>query len=192
MFEDFMTDTISVQKLSGQKIEGLKASVQSHQVDLDRPDVLIEIGDLIERRMSNGATETYEVLDPVFYEAFHGIPAHYQIKVKKLGVPEAKARTQQITYNISGHNARINHDSVDNSTNTVNIGSDLEDYVSALRQVISTLDASERKGASEIVDAVEANLASPKPSKTVISTLLSALPHLASISTIASSIIAAL
>ncbi|WP_460418872.1 hypothetical protein [Pseudomonas sp. microsymbiont 2] len=192
MFEDFNTDTISVRKQDGQTIEGLQASVQPGKVFLDRADVAVEIGDLIERKLSNGTLETYEVLDPVFYEAFHDIPAHYQMRVKKLGVPEAKARIQSITYNISGHNARVNHDSVDNSTNTVTIGSDLQDYVGALRQVISTLDDSKRKDASEIVDAVEANLSSPKPSKTVISTLLSALPHLASISTIASAIVAAL
>ncbi|MCC0191383.1 hypothetical protein [Pseudomonas aeruginosa] len=193
MFEDFMTDTISVQKQNGEKIEGLKAAVQSHQIDLDRADVLIEVGDLIERRMSNGATETYEVIDPVFHEAFHGIPAHYQMKVKKLGVPEAKARIQSITYNINGNNARVNHDSVDNSTNTVTIGGGLQEHVDSLRQIIATLqDVQERKDATDIVDAVEANLASQKPSKTVVSTLLAALPHVASISTIASSIISAL
>lgn len=193
MFEDFMTDTISVQKQNGEKIEGLKAAVQSHQIDLDRSDVLIEVGDLIERRMSNGATETYEVIDPVFHEAFHGIPAHYQMKVKKLGVPEAKARIQSITYNINGNNARVNHDSVDNSTNTVTIGGGLQEHVDSLRQIIATLqDVQERKDATDIVDAVEANLASQKPSKTVVSTLLGALPHVASISTIASAIISAL
>ncbi|MNF58719.1 hypothetical protein D3C84_402870 [compost metagenome] len=192
MFEEFMNDTIAIQKQNGDKVEGLKASVQSPLIHLDNPAVVVEIGDLIERRMSNGAIETYEVLDPDFYEAFHGFPPHYKLRVRKLGVPEAKARVQSITYNISGHNARVNHDSVDNSTNTVTIGNDLQDYVDALRQVISTLGDAQRKDASEIVDAVAANLASQKPSKTVVSALLSALPHLASISTITSSILAAL
>lgn len=192
MFDEFMNDAISIQKLNGEKIDGLKASVQTNQVHLDRSDVLVEVGDLIERRMSNGATETYEVLDPVFYEAFHGIPAHYQIKTKKLGVPEARARVERITYNISGNNARVNHGSVDNSTNTVTISSDQQDYIEALRQVIAKLDAPQRAEAADIVDAVEVNLASKKPSKTVVATLLAALPALASISTIAASIVASL
>lgn len=192
MFDEFMNDAISIQKLNGEKIDGLKASVQPNQVHLDRSDVLVEVGDLIERRMSNGATETYEVLDPVFYEAFHGIPAHYQIKTKKLGVPEARARVERITYNISGNNARVNHGSVDNSTNTVTISSDQQDYIEALRQVIAKLDAPQRAEAADIVDAVEVNLASKKPSKTVVATLLAALPALASISTIAASIVASL
>lgn len=192
MFDDFMNDAISIQKLNGEKIDGLKASVQHNQVHLDRSDVLVEVGDLIERRMSNGATETYEVIDPVFYEAFHGIPAHYQIQTKKLGVPEARARVERITYNISGHNARINNGSIDNSTNTVTLSSDQQDYIEALRQVIAKLDAPQRAEAADIVDAVEANLTSKKPSKTVIATLLAALPALASISTIAASIVASL
>lgn len=64
--------------------------------------------------------------------------------------------------------------------------------MSGLRQIISTLETAQQKEASEIVDAVEANLSSQKPSKPVVSALLSALPHVASISTIASAIIAAL
>ena len=48
------------------------------------------------------------------------------------------------------------------------------------------------RGALEIVDAVALQLASPKPSKTVVSTLLKALPHVASIATLASAIISAL
>lgn len=192
MFEDFMNDNIAIQKQNGEKVEGLKASVQAPLIYLDNTAVIVETGDLIERRVSNGTVETYEVIDPVFHEEFHGIPANYELKVRKLGLPEAKARVHSITYNISGPNARINNDSTDNSTNNVTITNDLHDHVAALRQIITTLGDTQRQSASEIVDAVEANLTCHKPSKTVISTLLSALPHIASISAIASSIIAAL
>jgi hypothetical protein len=61
-------------------------------------DILIEIGDLIQRKMSNGGKEIYEVINPEFYEKTYSIPAHYQIKHKKLGVPEAKQAVQSITY----------------------------------------------------------------------------------------------
>ncbi|MBP5119413.1 hypothetical protein HUS85_26555 [Pseudomonas protegens] len=192
-FGDFMTDSIIVRKQNGEVLEGLKASVQRDAIFLDRSDVLIEPRDLIERRMSNGAVETFEVVDPGFQEAFHGIDAHYQMAVRKLGLPEAKQRVESITYNITGHNARINNGSVDNSTNAVNIGSDLREYIDGLRQAIQTLtDAQQKQNALEIVDAVEGQLAAPKPSKAVVSTLLKALPHLASISTLASAIVSAL
>lgn len=192
-FADFMTDTITVRKSTGEVIENLKASVQSSEIFLDRSDVLIEPKDLIERKMSNGGVETFDVIDPGFQEAFHGINAHYQMKVKKLGLPEAKQRIHTITYNITGHNARINNDSVDNSTNTVNIAGEVQEYVVALRQIIESIgDTKQREDASEILGGVESQLALPKPSKTVISVLLSALPHIASISSLASAIIGAL
>lgn len=192
-FEDFMTDTITVRKSTGEVIEDLKASVQSNQIFLDRSDVLVEPGDLVERKMSNGGVETFDVIDPGFHEAFHGIDAHYQMRVKKLGLPEAKQRVHSITYNITGHNARINNDSVDNSTNSVSIGGELQEYLTALRQIVGTIDdAKQKKDASEILDGVESQLALPKPSKTVVSVLLSALPHIASISSLASAIIGAL
>lgn len=192
-FDEFMTDNIIVRKQNGDVLEGLKASVQRDAVFLDRSDVLIEPKDLIERRSSNGAVETFEVVDPGFHEAFHGIKAHYQMSVRKLGLPEAKQRVESITYNITGHNARINNHSVDQSTNTVSIGADLREYVEGLRQVIQTLtDAQQKEDALEIVDAVEVQLTSSKPSKTVISTLLKALPPAASIASLASAIISAL
>lgn len=192
-FEDFMTDDIIVRKQNGDVLEGLKASVQRDNIFVDRSNVLIEPRDLIERRMSNGAVETFEVIDPGFHEAFHGIKAHYQMSVRKLGLPEAKQRVESITYNITGHNARINNHSIDQSTNTVNIGADLREYIDGLRQAIQSLtDAQQKQEALEIVDAVEVQLASSKPSKTVVSTLLKALPHVASIATLTSAIISAL
>lgn len=190
---DFMTDSISVRKQNGDLLEGLKASVQRSKIFLDRSDVLIEPMDLIERRASNGAIETFEVIDPGFHEAFHGIEAHYQMSVRKLGLPEAKQRVESITYNIIGHNARINNNSVDQSTNTINVGADLQEYVDGLRQVIQNLpDVQQKQHALEIVDAVEVQLTSPKPSKTVVSTLLDALPHVASIAALVSAILSGL
>src|SRR5690606_36388922 len=87
-FDDFMTDSISILKKDGKRLTNLRASVQSQEVLINRSDILIETGDLIERTMSNGGVETFEVIDPGFQERFHGIEAHYQMKVKKLGIPE--------------------------------------------------------------------------------------------------------
>lgn len=181
-FDDFMTDNITVRKQSGDVLEGLKASVQRDKIFLERSDVLIEPRDLIERRMSNGAVETFEVIDPGFHEAFHGINALNTL----LGLRKAELANRHLV-------VRINNHSVDQSTNTVNIGTDLHEYIDGLRQVIQSLtDAQQKQNALEIVDAVEVQLASPKPSKMVVSTLLQALPHVASIATLASAIISAL
>ena len=66
---------------------------------LMQSDVLIEPRDIIQRIMSNGGRETFKVIDPGFHESFHNIPAHYQMKVQKLGIPEADKAIQSVIYN---------------------------------------------------------------------------------------------
>lgn len=135
-FKEIMTDKIKIIKTDGQEIEDLKASVQKKGIYLMQSDVLVEPHDLIQRIMSNGGTETFKVLDPGFHEGVHGIPAHYQMKVQKLGIPEAKNAIQSITYNFSGSNARVNNNSTDNSTNIINVNQDISEHLSILRQEV--------------------------------------------------------
>lgn len=193
-FQNMMRDTIKVLKSDGQEIEGLKASVQSKGIYLMRSDVLVEPNDLIQRIMSNGGIETFKVIDPGFHEGLHGIPSHYQMRVQKLGLPEAEKAIQSITYNISGPNARVNNNSVDNSTNISNINSDISEHISMLRQEIQRLINvhEEQKEALELVDAIEGQFKSDSPSKAVLKTLITALPHVGSISSIGSFLLSAL
>ena len=189
-----MTDRIKVIKSDGQEVDGLKASVQSKGIYLMQSDVLIEPNDLIQRIMSNGGTETFKVIDPGFHEGLHSIPAHYQMKVKELGVPEAEKAIQSITYNISGPNARVNNHSTDNSTNVVSINQDVADHLIMLRQEIEKLISSseDKKDALEVVDAIQGQFESGSPSKAVIKTLVSALPHAGSIASIGSFLLSAI
>lgn len=193
-FQDMMVDTIKVLKSDGHEIEGLKASVQSKRIVLMRSDVLVELNDLIQRVMSNGGTETFMVIDPVFYEGQDGIPSHYQMKVQKLGLPEAEKAIKSITYNISGPNARVNNNSVDNSKNVANINSDISEHISMLRHEIQRLISiqEEQKEALELIDAIERQYESGSPSKAVLKTLISALPHVGSIASIGSFLLSAL
>ena len=81
----FMKDTVSLIKKNGKKTDGIRASVQKRKIFINhKANILIETGDLIHRKMSNGGEETYEVIDPGFYERHGGIPAHYQMDVKKV------------------------------------------------------------------------------------------------------------
>jgi len=68
-FATMMKDKIKVLKSDGQKSEELSASVQSKGIYLMSSAVLIEPNDLIQRKMSNGGTETFQVIDPGFHEA---------------------------------------------------------------------------------------------------------------------------
>ena len=193
-FDDLMTDKVRVLNQAGEVAEDVKASVQKNKILIQRSDILIQSGDLIQRVMSNGAEETFRVIDPGYHEAFHGIPAGYQMDVQKLGIPEAKSATQNITYNISGTNNRINQNSTDNSVNITNINPDIQEHIQALRDEIKRLDITEDKAIEsyELIDAVEAQLALDKPSKSVVQTLLSGLPHAGSISSIGSFIVSLL
>lgn len=192
-FSDLLNDNVTLLKKNGDRVDGIKASVQSKKIFINRSDVLIETGDLIQRKMSNGGEDTYEVIDPGFHEDFGGIEAHYQMTHRKLGLPEAKAAVQSITYNISGPNARINNNSTDNSVNTVNINPDVAEHISMLRQEVKRLlPQQEQLPALEVVDAIESQFESSKPSKVVIKTLLGALPRAGSIASIGSFLLSAL
>ena len=185
-----MNDTIDLLKSDGTKKTGLKASVQKNKIFMDANGVLVEPQDLILRRMSNGAEETYRVIDPGFHENFHGIKAHYQMEVHKLGLPEAKSAVQSITYNITGNNARINQNSIDNSTNVVQIDARAIQYIEALRKEIdgSSLSASEKVEANEVIDEVDGSFRSGNPKKSVVTALLKSLPHVASVASIVSTL----
>ena len=186
-FSDFQKDIVSLFKKNGEVVENIKAGVQPKIIFIQRSDILIETGDLIQRKMSNGGQETYEVIDPGFREKSQISPAHYQIRHRNLGLPEAKKAIESIVYNLNGPNAKVNNNSVDNSINTVNMNSDIAEHISALRQEIHRLlDGQKQKEALEIADAIDAQFNSNSPSKLVLSTLIKVLPNVASISSIGS------
>lgn len=190
-FDRLLTDKVSVLKADGQRIDDIRAAVQSGRIDIMRSDFLLESGDLILRKASNGAEETYRVLDPGFREKFGAIPAGYGARVANLGIQEAEGAVRSITYNITGNNARVNHGSVDNSVNVVAGNAEALELLGALRDEIGRLDLgdSERKDAVDLLDATEAQIKSGSPSRVVLSAMLKGLPHAASVATIASAIL---
>lgn len=194
VFDDLLTDTVSLVKQNGTNVEGIKASVQTNKIFIQGKKPLIESGDLIQRKMSNGGEETFEVIDPGFHEDFHGIPAGYQMRVRKLGIPEARSAIQSITYNVTGHNARINQNSIDQSVNVVQLPPDVSDNLQALRAEIERLiqDPSKRLEATEVVDAIEGQFNSGAPKKSVIQALVRGLPSAGSIASIGSFLVSLL
>jgi len=190
-FSKLMNDKVSLLKKDGTKVGDLRASVQRNKIYMDAGKLLIEPGDLIQRTMSNGAEETYRVIDPGFYEALGGIPANYQMEVQKLGLPEAKQAIHSVTYNITGHNARINQNSIDNSTNVTQIDARAFQHIEALRSEVGRLRLSdqEKAAAVEVIDTVEEQLKSGSPKKSVVQALLKSLPQVANIASIVAAIL---
>jgi hypothetical protein len=189
-FADMMNDTIELLKTDGTKKTGLKASVQKSKILMEANGILVEPQDLIIRKMSTGGEETYRVIDPGFYEDIGGINAHYQMEDHKLGLPEAKTAVQNNTYNITGNNARVNQNSVDNSSNVVQIDARAIHYVEALRKEIDglNLSVSEKVEANEIIDDVESAFRSGNPKRSVVTALLKALPQAANVASIVSAL----
>lgn len=119
-FADIMNDTVDLIKADGtKKIEGIKASVREKMTFIERSDVLIESGDLLQRKASNGSVSNYKVIDPGFHEASKSMAAHYQIKHKNLSIQEAEEMVQNITYNfgsISAEQMQVGNDNTQNVT----------------------------------------------------------------------------
>lgn len=190
MFDEFHTDNISIIKSNGQRYDGLKASVQRDKIYFENSSILVEPRDLIQRNMSNGGVETFEVIDPGFVEAIMDFEANYQMRVRKMGIPEAEKAVRNITYNISGANARVNNHSVDNSINNATINPEVPSLIAALRSELSKvgLSSQERVEVDEVVDEIESQLSTQAPKKTVIKSLLAALPHVETVAAISASI----
>ena len=188
------TDTVTLIKQDGTTVEGIKAIVQSKKIFIQGHAPLIESGDLVQRKMSNGAEDTYEVIDPGFHEKFHGIPAGYLMDVRKLGVPEAKSAIHSVTYNVTGNSARINQNSVDHSVNVVQLSSDIVENLEALRQEINRFieEDSRRSEALEVVDAIEHQFKSGSPKQAVVRALVQGLPAAGSIASIGSFLLSCL
>lgn len=193
-FSNMMNDQLLLRKQNGEVVEGIKSAVTPNKIITERYDIQIESGDLLVRKLPSGLEETFKIIDPVFYQGFSGISSGYNISYKKLGIPEAETEVKNITYNFHGNNARVNNDSVDNSTNIVNMGSEISEHIELLRNEVNRLiqDKTEKSDALDVVDAIEGQLTSKKPSKIVVKTLLSALPHAGSIASVGSFLLAAI
>lgn len=192
-FTSMMTDTVELLKRDGTSVKGIKASVQKASITTFDVSAVIEPHDLLIRTASNGIQETYEVIDPVFHEKFHSIPANYQIQVRKLGVPEAKSEVQSITYNVTGAGSRVNHNSTDNSVNTIMLNSEVQGSLDTIREEIekANLPAQQRDEALDVVQELKEQFDSGKPKKTIVSALLGALPSIATITKAVGAIAAA-
>lgn len=100
----------------------------------------------------------------------------------------------QITYHINGNNARVNHQSVDNSVNSVTMNSTVMNYIRELRDEVQRVPLSDEQRASavDVVDEVESQIASGKPKRAILAPLLASLPAIESITSISNNLLEAL
>jgi hypothetical protein len=181
---DMMRDTISLIKQNGERHDNMRASVKGTVVIYMKGEPLFESGDEIVRIASNGGQDRMIVIDPGFHEPSDVFPAHYQMKVQKVGgYQPASASATQVSqvYNFNGDNARVNHNSVDNSSNVVKREEVSLELIAELRQLMAKSDIpeEEREVAADVLDVIERQFESGKPRPFTVTRMLETLPKIA-------------
>lgn len=78
-----LQDTVSLVKADGQRIDGIKASVQSDVIFIDGDTLPAQEGDIITRSLPNGVIELYLITDIGFKSRMGSMAPHFQMKVQK-------------------------------------------------------------------------------------------------------------
>jgi len=81
-------DNVTLIKADGECVEGLKAVVTLRRIVTFHTDIEMAPKDMMIRLLEDGSKEAYLFLDVLFNEDKDGIPANYQVTVRKVAVPE--------------------------------------------------------------------------------------------------------
>lgn len=180
MFSKLINDNLKIIKNDNKIIDSIKGSVQGNKIFIMRSDILIEKGDIIERIMSNGGIETFEVLNPNFYEKNLGISAHYQMEVVNIkNKKESKNDNNNFNnvYNINVEKAGIistGSHSI-NTYNENNINNDIDNLINEIKK----LKLADEK---QIVLELENLKSNKENAKSVLANLLTRFSEVATIS----------
>lgn len=157
-----MNDSVTLVKADGTRHERIRASVQPGLILTGDARLPIEEGDRFERLLPSGQVESYEVIEPGFFARVHGMPAHFQSKVRRVSkLPAQPPAAAGVVYNVTGNNARVNIGSTDTSTNIVDVQA--ETLFAQLRQTVeaSINDAETKRRILEAVDGLESDVDKP-------------------------------
>lgn len=137
-------DKVTLSKKDGTIVRtDIAASVQSGRIFVFDASLPIEVGDHFLRQLPNGLVEDFVVDDPGFMTGLHGIQSHFQTRVHRSDQPVAQPQT--VINNIVGHNARININSTDNSTNSV--GGVSSELFAEILKAVAAIDNQTRRDA---------------------------------------------
>jgi hypothetical protein len=104
-----MNEKVTLRKKTG-ATHDFKALVQPTKIFTDDVQLPVEEGDVVERKLPNGMTETFVVMERGFMAGMHAIPDHYQMEVRKGETFPSGSRPQHQTgltthiYNSGGIN----------------------------------------------------------------------------------------
>lgn len=185
--ENLLRDKVTLVKKNGQMHENIKANVQPNMISIFDETMPIEEGDRIQRKLSNGLIESYIVLDRGFHSGIGIIKSHYQCKVRKeTAIPSTPPNN--VIYNVSGENPRININSVDHSMNVVNVSSDklfdelrrvIEDNIEKKHEILNLIDEMEKnKDKKSFVNSYQKFISSMADHMSLVAPFIPALTQL--------------
>lgn len=194
MFRNMMNDRVVIHKQDGTTSQMLPAVVSRSGITIDHNGLLILPGDLVVRHMSNGAEETYKVLDPGFHEGHARIPAGYHMKVQNLSIAEARTELSHIQINITGNNNRVLQNSTDNSVNIESHTQQIWERFHELRDaaLATKLSASKKEDVEAALESIENQIGSDRPNKRIVQSMLDLLPPVANVAAIGQALLAAI
>ncbi|WP_164469886.1 hypothetical protein [Aliarcobacter cryaerophilus] len=179
MFSMLLKDKLKLIKKNGEIIEQIQGSVQKNKIYIMRGDILIEKDDIIERFMSNGGIETFQVINPNFYEKHNSISAHYQLEVvNSNNIKELKSKNNHSSHiynNINVRNAGI----ISTGSNSTNIYN--ENNINKLIEEIKKLNLKDEK---QIISDLEASKIDNEKAKVTLGSLLSKGSEVSSITSL--------
>lgn len=175
-FHDLMNDRLTLIKKDGTTLKSdIPASVSSKGITTLNADFPLEVGDVFVRTIPTGMVENFVVTDPGYHNAFHGIQAHYQCKVRRGDAPSSPPR---FSANFYGANSRINLNSTDQSINVASPGIQLDELaglVEQLRASIPALPLDQQQGMEPHLTVLEAEVGNSTPSQTKIRSALESI-----------------
>ena len=121
MFSSMCNDKVTLVKENGYVEENIKALVSGGKIFIFDEKLPLEENDTLLRTLPNGLFEKYKVIDRGYTAQQGGIQGHYQAKVEREeSINKDQYKNITIINNINGTQAKININSVDNSTNSMN------------------------------------------------------------------------
>lgn len=118
-FEQFCTDQVLIQRPDGTVSAPLKCSISDNKVTFFDETLDVTSADKLVRALPNGKAERYDILDVAFNSGFQGLPASFDLKVRRQGSLIATPKTTVTNISISNsHGFQIGDHNIQNVVNT--------------------------------------------------------------------------
>jgi len=161
VFDELMTDTLTLRKQDGRVFEKVRACIGGKGgILIEDVRLPIEPGDRLTRTLPNGLSEEFIIDDPGFCEEFCEIAAHFQVKARRAGaVKKSPPTVQNVFYGPVGSLAQNS----EHFSQSVNMGVGSQELARLVKELAAhlselNLDAQQNQRAEAQIAALRAEL----------------------------------